>query len=384
MEFKLNETQKIIKEAAREVATKLFAERVHEFEEKRSVPADLVKEIAAADIVRIPFPKEYGGLGLSYIEQAIAFEELGRVSSSVTMTLVVHCMFLEGIRYYGSEEQKQKYLVEGMSAETRGSFAFTEPDTGSDPKQVTTTYRVEGDNYVLNGTKRFITNAGYEGPILLYAKNVETGDISAFVFDKFLEGYSLSTPWDVIGIKGSPVYDIFMDEMKIPANSMVGKEGQGFNILLGTIAHSKVCMCSLFLGTMIASYERAVRYAKEKMHRGKPISKFPTIQTKIVQIATMVETARLMTYKLAEITMDRSNLDRMKAWVGMVKAYVSDLSVECNSLAMKVLGPYSVAEEYDVERYMRDALIAPNIEGVSDVQRVITAGYILGTDDLLV
>ena len=386
MEFKLNETQKIVKETARELSVKLIGERAIEFDEERGVPDDLVKRFGDADIIRISFPKEYDGLGLGYMEQAMAFEEIAKVSSSVAMTLVVHSMFMKGIRYYGNEEQKQKFLVPAMKVETRGSFAFTEPDTGSDPKQVTSTYRKEGDSYVLNGTKRFITNAGYAGPILLYAKNVETDEVSAFVFDKFLPGYSLSTPWDIVGIKGSPAYDVFMDEMVIPGDSMVSKEGKGFDVLIGTITHSKVNMCALFLGTMVASYERSVKYAREKMHRGKPISKFPQIGEKIVKIAMMVETARMMTYKVGEITMDRSNFNKMSAWVAMAKAYVSDLSVECNTLALKVLGPYGVADEYDVERYLRDSLIGPIVEGVSDVQRVITAGYILGgkIDDFFV
>lgn len=299
--------------------------------------------------------------------------------------MLVSISFLEAIKNYGTKEQKEKYIPAGINGEFRGSLAFTEPGTGSDPKQVTTTAKKDGDYYILNGTKRFITNASYEGPILLFARDSETQNITAFVFDKFLEGYSISTPWDVVGMKGSAIYDVFLDNVKIPASCVLGEPGNGFPILLGTVAHSKTALCATFVGTMAASYETAYRYAKEKMHRDKPIGvKYPSIQLKIAQIAAKVESARLLTYRLSEVTDDRSNLDKMKAWVGMVKAFVSDAAVECNLLAMNVLGAYGVTAEYNVERFLRDALIAPHIEGVSDLQRVIAAGYIFGNDDLLV
>ena len=185
-------------------------------------------------------------------------------------------------------------------------------------------------------------------------------------------------------MKGSAIYDVFLDNVKVHKSCIVGEPGGGFPILLGTVAHSKVALCATFVGSMAASYELAVKYAKEKMHRDKPISKFQAIQIKVAQIAAKLEACRLMTLKLAEESDDRTNLDRMKAWVGMVKAFVSDAAVETNLLCMNVLGAYGVTAEYQVERYLRDSLIAPHIEGVSDLQRIIAGNYILNHDDSLV
>ncbi|MDR3349786.1 MAG: acyl-CoA dehydrogenase family protein [Acidaminococcales bacterium] len=384
MEFKLTDIQEMVQETAREVAQKVIWGQVAQIEKERHISDGIAKAVADAGILGIPFPEEYGGIDAGYIAQALAFEEIAKVSPSVSLSLLVSVTCLEAVRHYGSAEQKEKYLKAGIEGEFRASLAFTEAGTGSDPKQILTTYRKEGSGFVINGAKRFITNAAYKGPILLFAKNEQTLLVSAFMFEKFTEGYSLSTPWDTVGCRGSAIYDIFLDDVRIPASALLGKEADGHKILLSSVAHSKVALCATFVGIMAAGYEAAVKYAKEKTHRGAPIAKFQSIQLKIATIAAMVESARLMTYKLAEESENRSNIARMKAWVGLAKAYVSDIAVECNSMVMKVLGPYGVTEEFLVEKYMRDALIAPNIEGVSDMQRVIAAGYILNSDDLLI
>lgn len=384
MEFKLNQMQQIIQETAREIATKEVAKYVDEIEETRSVPEALMKTIAEGGILSIPFAEEYGGIDAGYIAMSIAYEEIAKVCPSVSVSLLVCISFLESIKNYGTKEQIQAYLPDGIAGAFRGSLAFTEPGTGSDPKQITTTAQKDGEYYILNGTKRFITNAAYPGPILLFARDSETDNITAFVFDKLGEGYSISTPWDVVGMRGSAIYDVFLDNVRVHESCILGEPGKGFPILLGTVAHSKVALCATFVGTMAASYELAVKYAKEKIHRDKPISKFPSIQLKIAEIAAKLESARLLTQKLAEESDDRSNIEHVKAWVGMVKAFVSDIAVETNLLAMNVLGAYGVTEEYKVERFLRDSLIAPHIEGVSDLQRVIAGSYILTTDDPLV
>jgi alkylation response protein AidB-like acyl-CoA dehydrogenase len=384
MNFKFDGLQSSIQKLAREVAQKELGGRIEEFEETQSIPLEVFKKIADAGILGIPFPEEFGGSDAGYIAKAIAIEEIAKVYAGAAASVAVAITCLEGIKYYGSEEQKKKYIPAGINGEFRGSLAFTEPGTGSDPKQVTTTAKKEGDYYILNGVKRFITNSSYAGPILLFARDLEVNNISAFLFDKLGPGYSVSTPWPAVGMRGSAIYDVFLDKVKIPASALVGKPGEGFNILLGTIAHSKVSFCAAFVGTMAASYAAAVRYAKEKMHRDKPIAKFQAVQLKIAQIAANLESARLLTYKLAEITEDRSNMERLKAWVGMVKSFVTDLAVPTNLLCMNIMGAYGVTAEYNVERYLRDSLIGPHIEGVSDVQRVIAANYILNTNDPLV
>ena len=384
MEFKLNETQQMVKDLARDIAQKEILPRKDEIESSQSVPKEIIDTLAEVGLLGVALPEKYGGSDAGYVALACALEEIAKVCPSVSVSVLVCVSFLEAIKNYGTEEQKQKYIPDGIAGKFRGSLAFTEPGTGSDPKQITTTARKEGEYYILNGTKRFITNAAYEGPIILFARDTETQNITAFAFDKLGEGYSLSTPWETVGMKGSAIYDVFLDNVKIHESCIVGQPGGGFPILLGTVAHSKVALCATFVGSMAASYELAVKYAKEKMHRDKPISKFQAIQIKIAQIAAKLEACRLMTLKLAEESDDRSNLERMKAWVGMVKAFVSDTSVETNLLCMNVLGAYGVTTEYKVESYLRDSLIAPHIEGVSDLQRIIAGNYILNHEDNLV
>lgn len=384
MKFQLSEDQAMIKAVGQEVAEKIIAPQAEEIDKNQSVPEDVFKAIADAGILGVPFPEEYGGIDAGNVALMCAMEEIAKVSPSTSVSTLVCISFLEAVKNYGNEEQKQKYLPDGIEGKFRGSLAFTEPGTGSDPKQITAAAKKDGEYYILNGTKRFITNASYAGPILLFARDSDTKNVTAFVFDKLGEGYSLSTPWETVGMRGSAIYDVFLDNVRVHESCVLGKPGDGFGILLGTVAHSKVALCATFVGTMAASYQLAVHYAKEKMHRDQPISKFQAIQMKIAQIAAMVESSRLLTLKLAEESDDRSNLNRMKAWVGMTKAHVSDMSVQCNLLCMNVLGAYGVTSEYKVERFLRDSLIAPHIEGVSDLQRIIAGGFILGGNDNLV
>ena len=382
MDFTLSKNQAMVRDLAREIAKKEIEPLSEQIDAQGSIPAELFQTIAETGILAVPFKEEYGGLDLGNIALMTAIEEFAKASPSTAVSVLVCISFLEAVKEFGSEEQKQTFLPAGIAGEFRGSLAFTEPETGSDPKQIQTTARREGEYYYLNGCKRFITNAAYDGPILLFAKDLEAGGITAFLADKKTEGYSLSGAWDTIGMKGSSIYDVFLDDVKVHESRIIGKRGEGFPILLGTVAHSKVALCATFTGCMQAAYELAVRYATEKLHRGVPIGqKFPSIQIKLAKIAAAVESCRLLTLSLAEKSDDSSDLDYLKAWVGMTKAHVSDMAVEVTHNCMNVLGAYGVTTEYKVERYMRDALIAPHIEGVSDLQRVIAGSYIMRRQD---
>ena len=204
MEFKLNETQEMIRNLARDFATEVFPDRIEEIEKNDGhFPDDLYQKMAEAGFMGIAFDEKYGGIGAGYDSFVLAFEELSKVSPSAATSLLITLLPLEAINLYGTEEQKQAFIPSGIEGKTRGSMAFTEPGTGSDPKQLTVTAKLEGDKWILNGTKRFISNAQYEGPILLYAREKETGACTAFLFDKFGKGYSISTPWEKIGLRGS-------------------------------------------------------------------------------------------------------------------------------------------------------------------------------------
>ena len=379
MEFELNDSQQMIQNMARDFAEKNVASRIEEIERDRICPHDLFMKMADAGFLGLTFPEKYGGSDLGYDHWVLAMEQIAKVSASVATTFQVATLFLETLRTCGSDEQIDYYLAAGIRGDYIGSSAFTEPGTGSDPRQLITTYRKEGDYYIINGTKRFITGAGYKGPILIFAKDAENGEVSTFITEKFCEGYSLSTPWGAIGWKGSALYDVFLDNVKVRTedSNILGPIGKGFENILDSVSFGKVGLAAISLGTMLASYEAAIKYSKEKMHRDRSISKFQAIQLKISRIAAMYESARWMVYKLG---VDASNIrdpKEYKAHVAVVKAYVTDLAPKCNFMAMNILGAYGVTEEYNVERFMRDSLVTPHVEGVNDINRVISGKYIL-------
>ncbi|MCL2589058.1 MAG: acyl-CoA dehydrogenase family protein [Oscillospiraceae bacterium] len=383
MDFKFNADQEMIQQLAKEFAEKQILPRVDEIGVDDKFPADLYQQMADTGLLGIAFDEKYGGAGLGYDCFVLAIEQIAKVSATAAKAILVTLLLPEGVRLLGTEAQKERYIVPSMTGEVRGAMAFTEPDTGSDPKQLTTTARRDGDDFILNGVKRFISGAGYPGPILVYANEEDTGLCTGFLFDKFCEGYSLSTPWKSVGFQGSPVYDIFLDNVRVPAANMLGKSGDGFPLLLEVLARGKLGFSAVFLGTMLASYEAAVKYAKEKMHRGAPITKFQTIQVKIANIAANYESARWMLYKLGQDANNITDPVKFQAQSAMVKYYISELAVQTNVMAMDVLGSYGVMEEYRVERFLRDSLIGSNVEGASDIQRVITANYILNKEGKL-
>ncbi len=378
MDFKLNDTQEAIRSTARSYAQKLLAPRVEEIEKADEYPLDLFRQMAEMGLLGIPYPEEYGGLDAGYLSTSIALEEIGKVSASAASLLCVCYLALDALHLYGNESQLKKYLEPGILGEFRGSFAFTEPETGSDPKQLKTIARKKGDKYYLSGTKRFISNASYEGPMILFAKEEETEECTAFIIQKFCKGYSLSSSWDKVSLHGSHVYDVFLDEVEVSEEDILGKHGEGFDILISTTAYGKLAFSAVFTGTMEAAYELAVKYAKEKMHRDKPIAKFPTIQSRIAEIAANVLAAKMCLFKAAADCDDYAgDIRKIQCSTALIKGYISDLAVATNVTALNVHGAYGVADEYTVERLVRDTLVAPNIEGSADIQRLIAGGYIL-------
>jgi alkylation response protein AidB-like acyl-CoA dehydrogenase len=381
MNFDLNETQEVVRSTAREFAQKYVLPRVEEIEKAESFPEDLFKMMADMGLLGVPYPEEHGGLGAGYLATALALEEIGRVSASAATVLTVCYLPLDAFHLYANETQLKQYLEPGVAGEYCGSFAFTEAGTGSDPKQLITVAKKCGDKYYISGTKRFISNASYPGPMVVFA-NEDDGQCTAFIIDKFCKGYSLSTPWEKVSLQGSHVYDVFLDEVEVSEEDILGKHGQGFDILIGTTAYGKLAFSAVFTGTMRGAYDKAVKYAKEKMHRDKPISKFPTVQEKIAMIAANVLSAKMVLYKAASDADKFSNdVRKIQCSTALIKGYIADLAVATNVMALNVHGAYGVMEEYGVERMVRDSLVGPNIEGAADIQRIIAGSHILRSDE---
>lgn len=379
MEFKLNENQEMIRDLARDYAQNYLEPRVEEIESAEKFPDDLFRVMAEMGFISMNFPEQYGGSDLGYVATSMAIEEISKVSGSAGTVLTVTLLPLEAINMYGTGEQKQKYLVPGLRGDWKGSFAFTEAGTGSDPKQLTTVATKTGEGtYKISGVKRFISNAAYEGPMVLFVKEAEDESCTAFIIDKFCKGYSLSTPWEKVGFEGSHVYDVFLDEVEVTEADILGQHGQGFDILIGATTYGKLAFSAVFTGLMGGACDLAKKYAQEKLHRGKPIAKFPTIQSKMAQIAANTLSAQLMLYKAAEdADTIKDDLRKVQCSTALLKGYVADLAVATNVMALNVLASYGVTKEYKVERFVRDSLIGPNIEGSADIQRLIAGGYIL-------
>lgn len=399
MEFKLNEDQQMIHDLAKDFAETVLQPRIDEIEQGEMVevsngqkhpqlPHDIHQQLAECGFIGISFPEEYNGLGMGHVEQAIVIKELSRVSPSVGKCLDVYILGLEALDLYASPEQKEKYLAPCCSGEQTVSFAFTEPETGSDPKMLKTRLEKQADGtYKLNGVKRFISNAGYDGPCVLFAlqKEEESGKdlVTGLVIDKFCEGYSISSPWEKIGYRGSEVYDIFMDDIVVTEDQILGKPGDGFTQLLGTTAYGKLGFTAVFVGTALGAADIALKYCQEKLHRGKPITKFPTTQLRLSTMLTYAHTAELLLLEAADYcdhnhfaNDDIATMRAVQARTAQAKGYAAETATKVATMAVNAMGAYGVCDEYQAERFVRDAAIAPNIEGSGDIQYLIHGMYV--------
>lgn len=399
MEFILNEDQQMIEDLAKQFAEDIITPNIDRIEAGEQIqvsdgsmqyqlPHDIHEQLAECGFIGISFPEEYGGMGMGHLEQAIVLKELSRVSPSVGKTLDVYILGLEALDLYANDEQKHKYLEPCCSGEQTVSFAFTEPDTGSDPKLLKTRLEPQADgSYKLNGVKRFISNAAYDGPLVLFAllKDEESGKdlVTGLVIPKFCEGYSISTPWEKIGYRGSHVYDIFMDDIIVQPDQILGKPGDGFTQLLGTTAYGKLGFTAVFVGTALGAADLALKYCQEKLHRGKAITKFPTTQLRLSTMLTYAHTAELLLLEAADYCDhnhfqpdDVPTMRAVQARTAQAKGYAAETATKVATMAVNAMGAYGVCDEYQAERFVRDAAIAPNIEGSGDIQYLIHGMYV--------
>jgi alkylation response protein AidB-like acyl-CoA dehydrogenase len=377
VDFKLTEEQELIQRSAREYAEKILAPQVASIIEKNEVPATVIRELKDLDFFALFMPEAYGGAGSDYQNYVLVMEQIARICPAVAVIMSVNAVGLAAVEIFGTEAQKQTFLPPGCSGDGALSFAFTEPGTGSDPKQITTTATRKGDTYILNGTKRFITNASLPGPIVIIARDKEAGEISAFIAQKFCDGYALSEPWRKMGCQGAPLYDVYLKDLAVPVENLLGDPGKGFWILKVALALGKIGISSIFLGTMLAAYEEALHYARERTHRGEPITKFQAVQSAIVDMAMKYEAARWMTYRigyLADHAKDKGSILKDSA---MAKIFVTETAVDLARIAMGIHGSYGLMQEYKISQIWRDVIFGPQVEGVSHLLKALVAGEIL-------
>lgn len=377
MDFRLTKEEKLIQKMAKDFADKSVAPIARQIHETNEIPMSVLKEMGELGMFGISIEEKYEGGGAGFEKMVLALEQIARASTGLGTIMGVHTMAVCAVSFFALQSLKNEYLPKLAKGELFGAFAFTEPGTGSDPKQITSTATKDGDFYVINGTKRFISSPNLPGPMVVFARESESQEVTAFLIDKFCEGYSISEPWNKIGYHGSHLCDIYLKDVRVPKERILGEIGKGFKILLLAIATGKIGTSTVALGSILACYEEAVKYATEKLHRGTPIAKFQAIQLKIARLATLHRTASLLCYQLGQNANDIKDPQWFAKEAALVKSYVGDANIQAAQLAMEVHGSYGLMDDYDISRYYGDAAIGPQIEGVSDMQRIILAGSIL-------
>ena len=377
MDFKLSKEQELIQRTAREFAEKYISPVAEQIDRENKVPPEIYKKMSELELFGIPFSEELGGSNAGYSCYPLAVEQIARASGGIALTLSVNTLGLSAINIFATPEQKKQVMPPCCRGEKIGSFAFTEPGTGSDPKQITTTAVKDGDSYILNGTKRFISCADMEGPIVIFAKDDETNFPTGFILDKFCPGYSVSEPWHKIGMRGGTMTDVYLKDVRVPAGNMLGPKGQGYWVLQAGIAFGKVGVSSGALGGMQAALDLCIKYAKEKRHRDKTIAKFQGVQMDIAKIAEKTEAARWLCYRLGYLAETMKDMRLFAKEAALTKTFVTEAAVDVSRLAIGLHGSYGLMHDYAVERIYRDMIIGEQVEGVKDLQRVITGSLLL-------
>jgi alkylation response protein AidB-like acyl-CoA dehydrogenase len=374
----INEDEQALIEAIRELARERVAPRAAEIDHTGEFPWDMKELLAQQDILAMPFPPAYGGIGAS--EQAIvmAIEELARCCATTSLLLAVQQLGSMPILLAGNDEQKQRYFPSLASGEWMAAFGLTEAGSGSDAAAMKTRAVRKGDKYILNGAKRFITNGGLAHVNSIFAitdPGQGTRGISAFIVEKDFPGFAVGRIEDKMGIKGSQTAELLFTDCEVPAENLLGREGDGFKIAMMTLDRTRPGIGAQAVGIAQGALDLAVSYAKERIQFGRPIAEYQGIQFMLADMATKVEAARLLVYNVAEM-IDRGDKS-FSISSAMAKLFASDAAMEVTSDAIQVLGGYGYMKEFPAERMMRDAKITQIYEGTNQIQRLVIARALL-------
>ena len=375
-----NEEHKMLVEMARDFADNEITPIAAELDESESFPRALVDQMAELGLMGIPIPEELGGAGMDTVAYAAAVMEIARADASVAITMAAHTSLgTSPILIAGTDEQKQKYIPPLASGEMIGAFGLTEPEAGSDAGATKTTAVKKGDEYVINGGKIFITNAGEAGIINLTSRIIEDGKdlgVGAFIVPTDTSGMRLGPKEKKMGWRASDTRQIFFEDMVVPAVNMLGTPGKGFKTFLKTLTGGRISVAALSVGTALGAYERALRYATERKAFGKEIHEFQAVGNKLADMATDIEASKLLTFHAAWKKDQGRGIIKEAA---MAKLFASETAMRVTTEAIQVLGGYGYVKEYDVERFFRDAKILEIGEGTSEIQRLIIAKHIINT-----
>jgi butyryl-CoA dehydrogenase len=378
MVFDLTEEQRMIQETARNFAQKEVLPKAAELDESGRYPGELVGKMAELGFLGVAVPEEYGGAGMDNICYAIAMEEIARACASTAVIMSVNnSLVCDPLLKFGTEEQKRKYLVPLASGRKLGCFALTEPGAGSDAGSQKTTAVRNGDHYIVNGTKNFITNAPEADTCILFtmtAKEKKQKGITAFILDMRLEGVTIGKHEKKMGIKASPTSSILLEDVKIPLEDRLGNEGDGFKVAMSTLDGGRIGIASQAIGIARASLEDALAYAKERKQFGQAIAEFQAIQWMLADMATEIDAARLLAYRAAWLKDRKARYSKESA---MAKLYASEAAMRAGVKGIQIHGGYGYLKEYPAERHFRDAKITEIYEGTSEIQRLIISSALL-------
>ena len=356
-----------------------------EIDQNSRFPSEVINKLGKLGLLSIPVPKEYGGSGMDNVAYAAAIMELAKADASIAITVAAHTSLgTMPIVLSGTEEQKQKYVPKLASGEVLGAFGLTEPEAGSDAGATKTTAEKKGKDFVVNGGKIFITNAGVAGFLSFTAQVIEDGKnkgIGAFIIPTDIEGLTISEPEKKMGWRASDTRQLFFHNMIINKSNMIAKPGEGFKIFLKILTGGRISIAALAVGTAQGAYERALKYSTERKAFGKKINKFQSIGFKLTDMATQIEAAKLLTYHAA---WKKDKGHEIIKEAAMAKLFASEAAMKITTDAIQIHGGYGYVKDYDVERYFRDAKILEIGEGTSEVQRLIILKQILNTVDTLI
>ena len=378
MNFELSEEQIAVRDAARDFAQNVLKPGVIARDNEQRFPVEEIKQLGELGFMGMMVSPEYGGSGMDTISYVLAMEEISKVDASTSVCMSVNnSLVCWGLEKFGTEEQKQKYLVPLASGEKIGAFCLSEPEAGSDATSQRTTAIDMGDHYLLNGTKNWITNGSSASVYLVIAQtNVEAKHkgINAFIIERGMEGFIVGAKEDKMGIRGSDTHTLLFNDVKVPKENRIGEDGFGFTFAMKVLSGGRIGIASQALGIAGGAYELALAYSKERKAFGKEIHHHQAIAFKLADMATEIEAAKLLVYKAALDKDSGRNYDQSGA---MAKLYASKVAMEQTVEAVQIHGGYGFVKEYHVERLMRDAKITQIYEGTSEIQKVVISRNIL-------
>ena len=378
MNFQLTREQELVKKMVREFALNEVKPIAAEIDETERFPIENVQKMAKLGMMGIPFSKEYGGAGGDTLSYIIAVEELSKVCGTTGVIVSAHTSLCASlIDQFGTKAQKEKYLTALATGEKLGAFGLTEPGAGTDAAGQQTVATLEGDNYIINGSKIFITNGGYADIFIIFAmtdKSKGTKGISAFIVEKGFEGFSIGKKEDKLGIRASSTTELVMSNCVVPKENLIGQEGKGFGIAMKTLDGGRIGIASQALGIAEGAFEEAVNYMKERKQFNRPLAAFQGLQWMIAEMDTKIEAARHLVYKAAWL---KDNKLPYSVDAARAKLYAAEVAMDVTTKAVQIFGGYGYTKEYPVERMMRDAKITEIYEGTSEVQKMVISGSAL-------